>query len=73
MVLSALLRNFVTANPAFDPGSGLPPFSCLMAPIGKDGRVGRSMALPAHDEAEKPPKTKRSFRQAQRTVSHARP
>jgi hypothetical protein len=28
-------------------------------------------ALLARDEAEKPPKTKRWFRQAQRTVSHA--
>jgi hypothetical protein len=37
----------------------------------RDGRVGRATALLARDEAEKPPKTKRSFRQAQRTVSHA--
>ena len=73
MILSALLCNFVTGSPAFDAGSELPPFSCLKAPTGKDGRVGRPMALPAHDEAEKPPKTKRSFRQAQRTVSHAKP
>jgi hypothetical protein len=37
----------------------------------KDGWVGRASALLARDEAEKPPKTKRLFRQAQRTVSHA--
>jgi hypothetical protein len=29
----------------------------------KHGRVGRAMALPTHDEAEEPPKTKRLFRQ----------
>jgi|ERR1700722_899691 hypothetical protein len=71
MILSALLCNFVTSNPAFDAGSELPPFWRLKAPI-EQGRWGRrATALLARDEAEKPPKTKRWFRQAQRTVSHA--
>jgi hypothetical protein len=71
MILSALLCNFVTATSRLRCSKRASTFWRLKAPIEQGRLVGRAMALPARDETEKPPKTKRSFRQAQRTVSRA--